>query len=91
MKKLITTWYLPLLVTVGLAGTAPPGAASPVAPDPDAARFAELAPWIPECLPTVGDVLAFEEHKQFAYLKARAAPSATAPSVDSRASGRSSA
>ena len=38
------------------------------------ARFAELVSWLPKDLPTIDEVVAFEEHAHFAYIAGRLSP-----------------
>jgi len=60
---------LSILAAVVLVGNASPASAEHAAQ----ARFRELVPWVPECLPPVGELVAFEEHAQFVYLAGRLA------------------
>lgn len=58
---------LSILAAVLLVGNASPASAE----HPAQARFRELVPWSPKCLPPVGELVAFEEHAQFVCLAGR--------------------
>lgn len=56
--------YVSMIAAVVLCGTAPPAMAEQTAQ----ARFEHLVPWLPEGLPKISEVIAFEEHGHFVYL-----------------------
>jgi SAM-dependent methyltransferase len=75
---------LSILAAVVVAGTALPAWAE----DAARARFREIVPWLPKGLPSVGEVVAFEEHEHFVYLAGRSSDSDRSESADDDAGSR---